>query len=590
MGWLVERLTPYKQDQRRWYDLAVALEQYWDTYNTPALERIEQMRSVFTADDEDVESLLREAGVQFEVAIPIVRDNLAFAYSWRAYEIHRKDRHETLEQILRRDYSGVFIRWLPLYAPKDVPYGERFLTEQEIEFSEYSRDDLYQTYRGAVQVNLSGLQINGVSAEGFAAAVRRKLDVLRPAHIVYDGEYFFQAFRAEFEVWLRNGGNHHGWRAGRLLFSMLPLFDDIPADDIALDKHPVSSAHLTRWMAPAAPWREMPLWGLDAGSHADGTYWPLPGIEGERHHPAGTLGHWHQPASRILGASDIAAAVGGREQGWVGQLFAMQRFFDVTGADEAALDYEPIHSARLARTLSGAASWGTMPPWGLDGGSSTPDGHWPLPGVEGQQRSPAGLLGSAILHAATVPAKASGGVARGESGHSTKPVIFTMHRYFDDLAADAVSLDQQPVHEARHTTRAAVPLRPWAGRPPWRLDLGAITPDGIFPTPGVEGDKTDWIGHAGSATRNASTPLTFYLKGSKNGEKPTFQAANWLQFVTEPALSALSVQGNCHAAQDGEHYASAASVARTRTAPEMPCMDDVPADFAPLDMSYEAQL
>jgi hypothetical protein len=280
MGWLVDRLTPYKQEQPRWHDLAVALETYWDTYQTPAVERIEHMRSVFTADNEDLEMLLKEAGVQFEVAIPVVRDNLAFAYSWRAYEIHRKDRQETIEQILKRDYSGVFVRWEALFAPKSRPYGDVFFAESELAYYNLAPEDVHRTYRGKVMANLTGLNAIGVRKEVFRENVRRKLEVLRPAHIVYSGEMFFQVFRAEVEPISVAIGGAQSQSHSHVLLALSPYrYDDVGADEQRLDHQTLGFAHQGGHAQRAEFWPAQP-WQLDLG---------LPGVEGDARSRAGML-------------------------------------------------------------------------------------------------------------------------------------------------------------------------------------------------------------------------------------------------------------------------------------------------------------
>lgn len=584
MGWLVDRLTPYKQQQPRWHDLAVALETYWDTYQTPAVERIEHMRSVFTADNEDLEMLLKEAGVQFEVAIPIVRDNLAFAYSWRAYEIHRKDRQSTLEQILRRDYSGVFVRWLPLYAPKHLPYGSLFLSEQDLRFSSYTRDDVYQTYRGAVQVNLSGLQLAGVSAGEFSTAVRRKLDALRPAHIVYEGEYYFQAFRAEIELLARNGQRTLSRRAARLLFSLRTLFDDTPADESPCDVVPLQSRFISQGQG-GITWAAMPLWRLDAGSFIDEDYWPLPGIEGEQRSPAGQLGRWEKRLADNL-AWEASRAAGALSSTLAARPFlVMPHSFDDIAADERYCDLLPFHGRRVA-TQVGMAAWATMPLWGLDAGSIADGVYWRLPGAEGEQRSLSGQLGQWSVQADSCLYAASQADAALASTKATHPLT-AMARLFDDLRADDAATDFAPISSVSHGA-SRHRFTPWDKRPAWRLDMGACTKEGVYALPGVEGDKTSWVNNAGSSAQRATKPVHFYLMGNKNGVKPTFSTAYWLQFVTEAtAKPALTVACEHSAKQRRERSSQANAVSRQRPTKASPLMDDVPADFAPLDMTYE---
>jgi len=292
MSWLLERLTPYKQSQPRWADLARALETYWDTYNAPALDRIEAMRSVFSADEEDIRALLDEAGIKFEVAVPLVRENRAFAYAWRAYEVHRKDRQATLEQILARDYSGTFVRWMPLYAPRNLPYGDMFLAEPEVTAMGMTRADVHDTYRGKVAANLTGLTASGIRKEAFRSAVRRKVETLRPAHIVYDGEMFFQVFRAEIDPFQSGSTTRKSASHTHLMLALSPYrFDDLAADVAILDHQPLGTLrHKDGRRHHVEAWPAGQPWSLDAGSTVDGDYLPLPGIEGDSRSRVGSLG------------------------------------------------------------------------------------------------------------------------------------------------------------------------------------------------------------------------------------------------------------------------------------------------------------
>lgn len=308
MSWLVDRLTPYKQSEERWRDLARALEEYWDTYSAPALERIEQMRSVFTAHDEDIEMMLSEAGIRFEVAVPLVRNHLAFAYTWRAYEIHRKDRQGTLEQILARDYAGAVVRWMPLFAPRDAPYGTSFLSSLELEWTGVSRSDVHHTYRGKVLANLTGLTARGIRKDGFRAAVRRKIDALRPAHIVYDGEMFFQVFLAEMGAVLATNAVSSSRSHTHLLLALSPYrFDELPADTQRLDHQPFGSLrHESARSHALQAWDMEKPWRLDMGSLDGGEYLPLGGIEGDELSRCGSLGA-HRETASFLGRVTLQA-------------------------------------------------------------------------------------------------------------------------------------------------------------------------------------------------------------------------------------------------------------------------------------------
>ncbi|MGP9633784.1 hypothetical protein ACT3R7_12025 [Halomonas sp. AOP43-A1-21] len=391
MGWLVDRLTPYKQSQPRWHDLAVALETYWDTYNTPAIERIEQMRSVFTAHDEDVEALLREAGVQFEVGMPIIDGNRAFAYAWRSYEIHRKDNAAVLGQVLSRDFSGLDVRWEPLFAPKNKPYGAgEFLTRHDIHLMGLDRRDYFRTYRGVVLANLHGIHSVGYDTLAFSAAVKRKVDVLRPAHVVHDGEYFFSVFRTFFELPVVL--YRHSENVQPLWFGLGTRYlDDDAQDGEHLDQRPLIGVRDTRHKSKGLLSWSMPLWGLDAGATIDGAYWGLVGTEGTQRQPFGVLGHHHQPIAQIRTSLASQGAQEALKQ-IAPAYWTLGRYpFDVLRADDQLTDTWhgapfPGWTQQVRGGQAKAAFW-AMPPWGLDLGQAIESTYWGAEGVEGAAAS-----------------------------------------------------------------------------------------------------------------------------------------------------------------------------------------------------------
>lgn len=387
MGWLVDRLTPYKQSQPRWHDLAVALETYWDTYNTPAIERIEQMRSVFTAHNEDVEALLSEAGVQFEVGLPIIDGNRAFAYAWRSYEIHRKDNAAVLGQVLSRDFSGLDVRWEPLFAPKSLPYGEgELLTKHDIELMGLDRTAYFRTYRGVVLANLSGIHSVGYDTEGFSEAVGRKVDALRPAHVVHEGEYFFSVFRVLIELSMRL--YKHSENIQPYWFGLGTRYlDDDATDGEHLDQRPLITLRDTKVLSHALLSWAMPKWGLDIGEEVDGAYWGLHGCEGDDRQVFGVLGHHHQPIARIpsqlafQGMQDAVKRI-------APAYWTLGRYpYDVLRADDARADTWhgspfPGWTQQVRDAQSPAPFW-AMPAWGLDLGQPHEGRYWGLEGIEG---------------------------------------------------------------------------------------------------------------------------------------------------------------------------------------------------------------
>lgn len=193
-NWLVKRLSPNRAKNERWVELTESIQQFWDEEFEPHIDSYERLRSIFTADEEGIDQRLAELGSKFEVALPILPSSKAIAYSLRAYEIHRKDRRVSIEEMLQRDFKGAVIKWLPLFAVVGEDYGTRFLTEIEVSQSGLSADQVYRTNRGKTLVNAPAAHESGYSNLEIQLAVERKLKQVKPAHIVYDGVQFISIF------------------------------------------------------------------------------------------------------------------------------------------------------------------------------------------------------------------------------------------------------------------------------------------------------------------------------------------------------------------------------------------------------------
>ena len=283
--WMQDRMTPAQAGSERWTDLAKTIEQFWSLYAEPSADAQERARSVFTSDDIDVDRKLSELGTKFEVALPITPSSKAMAYTMRAYEIHRKDHQDTLEIILQRDFAGAAVKWLPLYSPKDLPYGTVFFSSMELQWLDaaYPVGNLWQTSRGAVAVDSSTARYYGFTRRGIEDAIQRKLYELRPAHIVFDRLTFFSIHDIEVEP----VEFEQACTVTKTEFisidadPLLPFrFDDYRADDYVLD-----------WFSPLSQGKAETVtshsviagfrfqWRLDMGHEINGEWSGVPGTE-----------------------------------------------------------------------------------------------------------------------------------------------------------------------------------------------------------------------------------------------------------------------------------------------------------------------
>ncbi|WP_292257020.1 hypothetical protein [Marinospirillum sp.] len=248
--------------------MAEAIQEFWDENFEPSVDQYERLRSIFTADEEGIDRRLAELGSKFEVALPILPTSKSVAYAMRGYEIHRKDRRSSIEQMLQRDFRGAVISWLPLYAVIGEPYGTRFLTEIEMGELGIDPSEAYMTSRGKTLVNSPVAKESGFSSDSIRAALDRKLLEIKPAHIVYDGIQFISIYIGEIEPVIIThplniaAGRH--WLDANPVDSVVSIISSVSVNTVDVGGEMLSLQ-----------------WRLDMGWDINGVFRPRPGLEGD---------------------------------------------------------------------------------------------------------------------------------------------------------------------------------------------------------------------------------------------------------------------------------------------------------------------
>lgn len=286
--WLQDRLTGSKKTNRRWLDLAEALEGFWDQQYLPLAERVESCRSVFTASDEDLERRLEDLGDFFDVNLPASEGSRPLAIVFRRDEIRRKNTAVPMESILRRNFEGLEAQWEPLWAPVAGPYTpESMRRQREIE----DPDAYYMTSRGLIVVNETQLRRMGIERAAFSRVAVNEVDKVRPAHIVYDGELFILTINFDYP--------------GLSLAVNTQL--SCRRQDYQLKEAVHGVLHKTARRAVSMGSLSLAgqLWTLDLNSALSGSglSTPLPGIEGDPLPPIGM----HKRQTRMFQAPFSAA-------------------------------------------------------------------------------------------------------------------------------------------------------------------------------------------------------------------------------------------------------------------------------------------
>lgn len=289
LDWLQQRLTPVKAQDDRWVQLAAALEVLWREKFDPSLAKLEALRSVYEMSADDLQRRLREFGDYFAVDMPRFEDR-KIGVSWRRLELEYKDLELILTSVFRRHYSDLVVNWVPLYAPKSVPYGFHFLAGDSISRDFLPESDYYMTSRGLLETDLGHLYSLGLTKASFLETAIPLVRRVKPLHIVFDGALFYIKFPVDWtkgtDMFALQGAEEEehfplwfGFATGR--------YDYTPADVQATDIGHVKVTYEQQgdFDLPFTSGRRLP-WRLDIfqGEGHDEGWIPLdltfPGVEG----------------------------------------------------------------------------------------------------------------------------------------------------------------------------------------------------------------------------------------------------------------------------------------------------------------------
>lgn len=231
-SWLVRRLSPYKKDNARWVALATALQSFWEDNFDPEYSRLLDMRSIYTASEEDLAARIRDLGDYFTPDYPTEYDQ-PLTVAWRESELQRKGTEFILTSTFRRNFSGLSVEWLPLWAPKDTAYGTSFISRLS---PTLNAETHFLTSRGKVFVDLVGFWQNGAWEKSeFSDMAKALVRKIKPLHIVFDGVLFCLLVDIDLEA----GFMLHGVAKKNVWISFygttVDCFDVVMGDDRSLD-------------------------------------------------------------------------------------------------------------------------------------------------------------------------------------------------------------------------------------------------------------------------------------------------------------------------------------------------------------------
>ena len=198
--WLIKRLPNGREQAEIWRELANVLQEYWDGQFAPVAQELEDAKSLFSASLRDLSHRQAELGDFFSVELNIADESRPLAIAWRLREIHQKDSASIIDAAVERVFGNVGAKWEPLFNPIDRPYSQdNLFSETEYRENGFNDEEMLLTSRGRVwidEIRLKQIQPN-IQKETFVRLLRAEIDKVRPAHIVYDGEFF--VFFIEFQ-------------------------------------------------------------------------------------------------------------------------------------------------------------------------------------------------------------------------------------------------------------------------------------------------------------------------------------------------------------------------------------------------------
>lgn len=230
INWLQKRLSGSQKKSERYVKLAEALEQYWEENFDPLFQDMVNSRSIYTASEEDLAKKIAELGDRFTADYPTGYDK-PLALAWRRNEIKRKNTSFLLTNSFRRNFENLEVRWAPLWAAKNLPYGSEFKLDDEL--TEVEKNSLYfLTSRGNLFVNVGQIYALKIKKSDFLIYAERIVYKSKPEHIVYDGPVFYLDLPVDFNMDFTFTAESKRTIA---LYVMGYRFDDIAADIQRLD-------------------------------------------------------------------------------------------------------------------------------------------------------------------------------------------------------------------------------------------------------------------------------------------------------------------------------------------------------------------
>ncbi len=189
MGFLADRLPEALKKEPIWQELIECFDELFQHY-FDRIARQERRRSIFTADDEDLDLMIEEAGDVFNVEWNDATSK-PLSILWRRGDLKFKTTSIPMEAMLQRSFVGLDAKWNPYYSPISGTYDIGSL-RTKTQIDEFGEDlaDFFITSRGFYKIDVRSMLEADISQAEITSIISGQLDRIIPLHIVYDGIRF----------------------------------------------------------------------------------------------------------------------------------------------------------------------------------------------------------------------------------------------------------------------------------------------------------------------------------------------------------------------------------------------------------------
>lgn len=198
-SWLKGQLTNAKKNEQSWSDFVLAFGEVLENHIETYIDRLKTRSSIYEMSKPDLLEETKELRKIFPLG-EVSDEDLPHVIMQRQDEIHFKKTVYPLMATISREFNGMNVEWIRLYAPinqERYPYGTLFVQEDKLDdFHDLKREDFFLTSRGVIRIPVNMIQSGskGIGEEeirAFEARIRQVIYPLIPLRISCDGNVYY---------------------------------------------------------------------------------------------------------------------------------------------------------------------------------------------------------------------------------------------------------------------------------------------------------------------------------------------------------------------------------------------------------------